>query len=193
MDLRSEASTDCADDCVVGTGVNNNSQPKPKRSKRACGITTEQSIAINDTLDRVMSQIANSPGPAASYVTTDTYTARSDKFEMQLEQQQVVMKCLEQKIDFLVNQLQRVCNFLGLPTAPIQSNTSPPVDQTEECSVIADVMATGVEPAESANPDSHLNTVSKHNRFSDIISDVIAKECHERDNRARSVIISGLP
>ena len=205
VDLRSEANTEGTD--VAGPSViNSNNQPKPKKSKRGRGITAEQSNAIEDTFDRVMSQIANSPmSPSASVVETDTHTVHSDELKFQLKQQQVVIKSLEQKIDLLVDQLQRVCDFLGLSTVSIQSDTPPPVHRTEECSLITDVLPTEAELADSDNlvvMNSHLQK-PKANRqqrqshennqtIKDIVLDAVFNENNDRAKRAKSVVISGV-
>ena len=212
-DLRRETSTEFTDDCVAGSSVNNsNSQPKSKKSKRGRGITAEQSNAIDDTFDRVMSQVASSPAASVIDTETDTQTARGDELEAQLKQQQAVMKSLEQKIDFLVGQLQRVCDFLGLSAVgqSVQSNTPLPVHQTGACSVIADVLPTGAELANSdtlitlnsqhqkpkANPQQQQQQRHQDNQdnqtIKDIVFEAIFKESNDRAKRAKSVIISGI-
>ena len=200
-----EASTDCPGDPETSSGVNSNQQ-RAKRSRKG-KATTEQLNAINDTIDHVLSQIADEANAATPTVPTSPPSSIAVQFEQlsdHLKQQQTAMNSLEQKVDFLADLLHRICDFLGLPTRPKPSCEPPPTSPTVDCPPADDVLQTEVEPEISAGfanissqpkkqkADKKQHTADNNKTIKDIVFDAIYQESNDRAKRAKTIVISGL-
>ena len=116
----SDVGTECDGDQGAGFGFSSgSSQQRPKRSRKT-RATIEQLNAIDDTIDHVISQITDGSNSVESITPPVSSNVLFMDITERLMQQQTVIKSIELKIDSIAEVVQRIYNFLGLPTTQSQ-------------------------------------------------------------------------
>ena len=121
-------------------------------------------------------------------------------FEM-LRSQQDMLNSLQQHVLALSHNVQVICSFLGVNSQTDSLDPRPNADHdslSQAPSMQAPSTASRVDITGNANANSTEISTGKSgnekcNTFSDLINDTLSKVHSDYENRARSVMISGMP
>lgn len=189
LDMSSEAGGECPDDRAADSGVSGD-QSKSRKSKKG-RITTE---------DQVISQTADRTNAAAPITPIASAAPHADELLCHLKQQQIIINSLEQKVDHLTSQLQRICDFLGLSSAESEPSSKQTMDidaPVDELTVIdaepaCDATVAGIKSQRHKSIANEQPRNADNKTIKDIVFDAIYKENNDRVKRAKTVILTGV-